>query len=82
MDVKPLREWRVSRGYGVRELCRLAGVNYPALLRIEQGKSRGRASTFRKLAEALGIEPLQIAEYRRLMGVDQGEEQHDAPRRG
>ncbi len=69
MDVKTLREWRIERGYGVRELCRLAGVNY-AVLRIEQGRSRGRASTFRKLADALGVHITQIAEYRKLMGLD------------
>jgi hypothetical protein len=28
----------------------------------------------------LGIDVAQIAEYRRAVGLDQGEEQHDAPR--
>lgn len=67
--VKSLREWRIARGYGLRELSRLAGVSYPALARIEQGKTRGRPSTYRALAQALGIDVLQIREYRALMGV-------------
>jgi hypothetical protein len=49
------------------------------VIRLERGLP-GQPATFRKLAQALGIEPLQIAEYRRLMGVDQGAEHHDAPR--
>ena len=79
MDVHDLRYWRIARGYGVRELARRAGVMHRTVIRLERGLP-GQPATFRKLAQALGIEPLQIAEYRRLMGVDQGAEQPDAPR--
>lgn len=68
MDVKPLRVWRTERGYGLKELAKKAGVSHATILAIEKGQSRGQAGTYRKLAEALGLEgPLQIAEYQRLV---------------
>ncbi len=68
MEVKPLRTWRIERGYGLKELARKAGISHTTILRIEQGKTLGQAGTYRKLAEALGLAgPLQIAEYQRLV---------------
>lgn len=69
MEVHGLRYWRLARGYSARELARRAGIMHQTLLRLEHGHP-GRPATFRKVAEALGIELLQIAEYRQLIGFD------------
>lgn len=68
MEVKPLRAWRIEKGYGLKELAKKAGVSHATILAIEKGQSHGQAGTYRKLAEALGLAgPLQIAEYQRLV---------------
>ncbi|WP_051914704.1 helix-turn-helix domain-containing protein [Thermorudis peleae] len=68
MDVKPLRQWRIEKGYGLKELARRAGVSHTTVLRIERGETHGQAGTYRKLAEALGLPgPLAILEYRQLV---------------
>ncbi len=68
--VRTLRAWRLLRGYGQRELARLAGVSHSTVIGIEHGRYRGYPATWRKLAAVLGVELTQIAEYRRLMGLD------------
>ncbi len=68
--VHPLRYWRAERALGVKELARQARVSHTTIARIERGESRSQPRVYRKLASALGIAPLQIAEYRRLMGLD------------
>jgi transcriptional regulator with XRE-family HTH domain len=80
VQVKPLRLWRAEQALGLKELAAKAGVSHATILRIERAETLSQPRVYRKLAQALGIEPLQIAEYRRLMGVDQGVEQPDAPR--
>ncbi|MBX6752734.1 MAG: helix-turn-helix transcriptional regulator [Thermorudis peleae] len=80
--VRSLREWRLLRGYGQRELARLAAVSHSTIVGIERGRYRGYPSTWRKVAGVLGIDVAQIAEYRRAVGLDQETEQHDAPRSG
>ncbi len=70
-EIKPLRYWRAERALGLKELAAQAGVSHATILRIERGETLSQARVYRKLAQALGIEPLQIAEYRRLMGLDE-----------
>lgn len=70
MDVKTLRQWRYEKALGLRELARLSGVSVATLTALEHGRSRGYPVTWRKIADVLGIDPLQIAEYRRAVGLD------------
>jgi transcriptional regulator with XRE-family HTH domain len=70
MDVRPLREWRLKRGYGLLEFARLTGLSATTVIALETGRSRGYGRTWRKAAHALGIEPEQIAEYRRAVGLE------------
>ncbi len=70
-EVKSLRHWRAERALGLKELAARAGVSHSTILRIERGETLSQARVYRKLAQALGIEPLQIAEYRQLMGLEQ-----------
>jgi transcriptional regulator with XRE-family HTH domain len=60
-----LRQWRKLKGYGQRELARLAGLSHTAASDLEQGKTKGLPATWRKLAVALGVDVTQILEYRR-----------------
>jgi transcriptional regulator with XRE-family HTH domain len=82
MGVRTLRQWRYAKAVGLRELAGLAGVSTYTLSALEHGRSRGYPKTWRKIAEALGVEPEQIAEYRRAVGLDKAAEQHDTPRPG
>ena len=69
MNVHSLRYCRIARGYGVRELACHAGVMHRTVIRLGRGLP-GHPARFRKPAEALVIEPFQIAEYRRAVGLD------------
>ena len=71
--VRPLRAWRYARALGVRELSRQTGLSPQTITALESGRSRGYPQTWRKLAQALSIEPEQIAEYRRAVGLDRPE---------
>lgn len=79
--VKPLRHWRAERALGLKELAARAGVSHSTILRIERGQTLSQPRVYRRLAQALGIEPLQIAEYRRLMGIE-AEEERDGKEAG
>lgn len=70
MDVKTLRQWRYERAIGLRELARLSGVSVATVSAIEHGRSRGYPATWRKIAATLSVDPMQIAEYRRAVGLD------------
>jgi len=70
-DVHNLRQWRKLKGYGQRELARLAGLSHTAVSDLEQGKTKGLPATWRKLAAVLGIDVTQILEYRRAVGLDE-----------
>ena len=73
VDVRTLREWRLAKGYGQRELARLAGLSHAAVNDLERGKTKGYPATWRKIAQVLGIDVTQIAEYRRAVGLDASE---------
>lgn len=70
MDVRPLREWSLKRGYGVLEFARLTGLSTTTMIALETGRSRGYGRTWRKAAHALGVEPEQLLEYWRAVRLD------------
>ena len=49
-----LRALRESRGLGLRELARKAGITHQALAKIESGSEPG-FSTVQRIADALGV---------------------------
>ena len=65
--VRSLRSWRMEQALGCKELAQRAGVSPQTIRRIERGQSRSRPHVFRKIAAALGVAPLHIAEYHRLV---------------
>lgn len=58
-----LREARLRKLLSQRELARRAGVALATVTNIELGKIRPHPSTLRKLADALGVEPEELAEH-------------------
>ena len=56
-----LRSLRQSRFLSMRDLAELAGVGYVTVYRLEHGQ-RANYRTIRKLAAALGVEPVELAE--------------------
>lgn len=73
MEVRTLRDWRYRKGVGLRELARRAGVTPRVVSNIEHGRSSGYPQTWVRLASALGVDPEQIVEYRRAVGLDVAE---------
>jgi transcriptional regulator with XRE-family HTH domain len=61
--VKTLREARTERLLTLRDLAERAGVGFSSIHLIETGRSLPRLSMIRKLSEALGVEPGEIAEF-------------------
>ncbi len=57
---KKLRAARVGKAWSQQDLADRAGTTEATVNRLEQGKQRARFVTIRKLAEALGIEPIDV----------------------
>ena len=60
MDSKKLRRLRRELALSQQDLMRMSGVAQATLSDLELGKREARASTVRKLAEALGVEPKEL----------------------
>lgn len=57
------RQHRLANGFSIRELASRAEVSTQTIVSLEKGNPI-RPQNARKIAEALGIEPMQIREYR------------------
>jgi len=60
VDGQTLRRLRRERALSQQDLVRITGVAQATLSDLERGKRGARASTLRKLAEALGVEPKEL----------------------
>ena len=66
-----LRPWRDRRARGTAELAARAGVSKVTVIAIEHGRVTAiKRRTIRRLAEALGVEPADVAEFRRALSGD------------
>ena len=66
-----LRQWRDRRVLGVAELAARAGVSKVTVIAIEHGRVTAiKRRTIRRLSEALGVEPNDVAEFRRALTGD------------
>jgi transcriptional regulator with XRE-family HTH domain len=61
--MKTLRETRTERLLTLRDLAQRAGVSFSAIHLIETARSIPRLSMIRKLSDALGVEPGDVAEF-------------------
>ena len=55
-----LKELRRERVLSLRELEAKSGVSYNTIWRLEDGRQGAHPRTIRKLAEALGVEPVEL----------------------
>ena len=60
VDGRRLRRLRRERALSQQDLEWITGVAQATLSDLEQGKRGARASTLRKLAGALGVEPKEL----------------------
>ncbi len=60
VDGARLRRLRRERALSQQDVERITGVSQATLSDLEGGKRGARASTLRKLAEALGVEPKEL----------------------
>ncbi len=60
----PLRAWRAERLLTIRGLAGLAGVAPSTIYLVEAGRTTPQPSVMRRIAAALGAEPMQIDEFR------------------
>jgi transcriptional regulator with XRE-family HTH domain len=60
VDGERLRRLRRERALSQQDLERISGVAQATLSDLEQGKRGARASTVRRLAKALGVEPKEL----------------------
>ena len=59
-DGQRLRELRVEQALTLRALGERSGVAYDTINKLELGRRPAHASTIRKLADALGVEPKEL----------------------
>ncbi len=59
-----LREVRIRRFLSLRELAKRANVAQRTIVEAEAGRQVPRPATMRKLAEALGVDPIEVDEFR------------------
>ena len=60
IDGQRLKELRVERAFTLRALGERSSVAYDTINKLELGRRPAHASTIRKLAEALGVEPKDL----------------------
>lgn len=59
IDVTKLQELRINRGLSQRQLAEKAGLSPGAVWRLEQ-RGSGRPDTLKKLADVLGVRPVDL----------------------
>ena len=60
VDGKRLRRLRVEQALTLRALGVMSGVAYDTINKLELGRRPAHASTIRRLAEALNVEPREL----------------------
>jgi transcriptional regulator with XRE-family HTH domain len=60
VDGRRLRRLRREKALSQQDVERMTGVAQATLSDLEQGKRGARASTLRKVAELLGVEPKEL----------------------
>jgi transcriptional regulator with XRE-family HTH domain len=60
VDGDSLRRLRAENALTLRALAETSGVSYDTINKLELGRRPAHASTIRKLAHALGVEPRKL----------------------
>jgi transcriptional regulator with XRE-family HTH domain len=64
VDVDKLVELRINEGLSQRQLAENAGIANTSVWKIERG-GRVRPTTLKKIADALGVKPMDLVKERR-----------------
>ena len=67
MEQMTFRQARARSVLSVRELAARAGVAPATVYQIEHGRTRPHYRSIRVLSEALGVDPMQIVEFARVI---------------
>jgi transcriptional regulator with XRE-family HTH domain len=70
--MRSLREHRRAQFISIEDLAERAGVSTKTIVDTELGRTRPKFRTIRKISEALGVDPQEIAEFAAV--VDPGDE--------
>jgi transcriptional regulator with XRE-family HTH domain len=62
VNVDKLKQLRLERGFSQRQLAERAGLANTTVANIEQRKGGSHPNTLRKLADVLGVSPLDLIE--------------------
>ena len=60
VNVQRLRELRRQKVLSMRELEEMSGVSYNTIWRLENGLTGAQPRTIRRIAEVLGVEPVEL----------------------
>ena len=69
--IRTLRQARAARMLTVRGLAERAGCSPHTVHQVELGLRLPRFDTVKRLSAALGVEPTEIAEFRRAMLLEE-----------
>lgn len=61
--MKTLREHRHAKFMSIEDLAAKAGVSTKTIVDLEHGRTQPKFRTIRKISEALGVDPMEIAEF-------------------
>jgi transcriptional regulator with XRE-family HTH domain len=64
---KPLKEVRKGQRIGVRRLSQRAPVSPRTVITTEKGESRPTFETIRKISRVLGVDPMEVSEFRAVL---------------
>jgi len=70
--MRSLREHRHARFISIEDLAARAGVSTKTIVDTELGRTQPKFRTIRKISEALGIEPSEVAEFAATIGDEAG----------
>jgi len=60
MILTSLKDCRLAKGYSLRQLAKLSGVDFTTIDRLERFHRPAQDRTVHKLANALGVEPIAL----------------------
>lgn len=61
--MKTLREHRRSQFLSIEDLAKSAGVSTKTIVDTEHGRTQPKFRTIRKISDALGVSPAEVAEF-------------------
>jgi len=67
--MKSLREVRAEKLLTARQLAERSGLSHATIYMVENGRTVPRLAAVQKIAEALGVDPRDVAELRHAIEV-------------